>query len=320
MVSMVTMWTSLSTVLCLVTYLSSAEDACPEVKYVAIGETDKLTILRGCPGLPGPPGQKGEAGPSAEKGAKGDAGKAGPAGQPGSAGSTGLTGLKGEKGEHGFSGPAYALRNCKELRNQGTFLSGWYKIYPDGENPLTVLCDMDTDGGGWIVFQRRYDGTVNFLREWNDYKQGFGNQLSEFWLGNDNIHRLTSSGTHEFRVDLTDYENNYSFATYASFALSGEEENYKLHIGAFTGGSAGDSLTYHNDRPFSTKDRDNDVYPDNCAARFKGAWWYGECHNSNLNGQYLRGTQTSYADGVNWESGKGTHYSYKITEMKFRPV
>lgn len=320
MVSMVTMWTSLSTVLCLVTYLSSAEDACPEVKYVAIGETDKLTILRGCPGLPGPPGQKGEAGPSAEKGAKGDAGKAGPAGQPGSAGSTGLTGLKGEKGEPGFSGPAYAPRNCKELQNQGTFLSGWYKIYPDGENPLTVLCDMDTDGGGWIVFQRRYDGTVNFFREWNDYKQGFGNQLSEFWLGNDNIHRLTSSGTHEFRVDLTDYENNYSFATYASFALSGEGENYKLHIGAFTGGSAGDSLTYHNDRPFSTKDRDNDVYPDNCAARFKGAWWYGECHNSNLNGQYLRGTQTSYADGVNWESGKGTHYSYKITEMKFRPV
>ncbi|XP_073500743.1 ficolin-1-like [Phyllobates terribilis] len=320
MVSVETMWTSVVSVLCLVSCIRSAEDACPEVKYVAIGETEKLTILRGCPGLPGPSGPKGEAGPSAEKGSKGDPGKAGPAGQQGPAGTPGLTGQKGEKGDSGSSIPAYASRNCKELRQQGNFLSGWYKIYPDGENPLTVLCDMDTDGGGWIVFQRRYDGSVNFFREWKDYKQGFGSQLSEFWLGNENIHRLTSSGTHEFRVDLTDFENNISFAAYASFAVSGEGDNYKLHIGAFTGGNAGDSLTYHNDRPFSTKDRDNDDFPENCAGRFKGAWWYGGCHNSNLNAQYLRGKHTSYADGVNWEAGNGQHYSYKITEMKFRPV
>ncbi|XP_069824899.1 ficolin-2-like isoform X2 [Dendropsophus ebraccatus] len=261
MVITVTMWASVAA-LCLVTGIV-AEESCPEVKYVAIGEADKLTILRGCPGLPGAPGQKGEAGQAGEKGSKGDPGKAGPTGQ------------QGEKGEPGFSGPAYASRNCKELRDQGNFLSGWYKIYPDGENPLTVLCDMDTDGGGWTVFQRRYDGSVNFFREWNDYKQGFGNQLSEFWLGNDNIHRLTSSG---------------------------------------------DGLAYHNDRPFTTKDRDNDVYSENCAVNFKGAWWYGSCHNANLNGQYLRGAQTSYADGVNWKFGKGQYYSYKITEMKFRPV
>ncbi|KAG8550268.1 hypothetical protein GDO81_026939 [Engystomops pustulosus] len=306
MVSIVTMWTSVVTALCLVTCIHSAEESCPEVKYVAIGETDKLTILRGCPGLPGSPGHKGDTGPAGEKGSRGDVGKAGPAGQPG------------EKGEPAFSGLAYAPRNCKELLDQGSFLSGWYKIYPDGETALTVMCDMDTDGGGWIVFQRRYDGTVNFFRDWNDYKRGFGNQLTEFWLGNDNIQRLTSSGSHEFRVDLTDYENNYSFATYASFALSGD--NYKLQIGAFTGGSAGDSLSYHNDRPFSTKDRDNDIHADNCAVMFKGAWWYGECHNANLNGLYLRGKHTSYADGIIWETGKGDYYSYKITEMKFRPV
>ncbi|KAM3915701.1 ficolin-2-like [Leptodactylus fuscus] len=228
--------------------------------------------------------------------------------------------MKGEKGEPGSSGPAYAHRNCKELQDQGTYLSGWYKIYPDGETPLTVLCDMDTDGGGWIVFQRRCDGSVDFFRGWSDYKRGFGSQLSEFWLGNDNIHRLTSSGTQVFRVDLTDYDNNYSFATYASFSLSGEGDNYKLHIGAFTGGSAGDSLSYHNDRPFSTKDRDNDIFPENCATKFKGAWWYGSCHNSNLNGQYLRGNHNSYADGINWQTGRGDHHSYKISELKFRPL
>ncbi|KAM3914466.1 ficolin-1-B-like [Leptodactylus fuscus] len=311
------MWTWVAAVLCLVSCISSAEDSCPEVKYVTIGESDKLTILRGCPGLPGPPGKNGDSG---EKGSKGDPGKVGPAGQPGSEGSSGLTGQKGEKGEPGFSGPAYAARNCKELLDQGAYLSGWYEIYPDGETPLKVLCDMDTDGGGWIVFQRRYDGSVDFFRGWSDYKRGFGSQLSEFWLGNDNIHRLTSSGTQVFRVDLTDVDNKHSFATYASFSLSGESDNYKLHIGAFTGGSAGDSLSYHKDRPFTTKDKDNDVHPDNCAVMFKGAWWYGECHDSNLNGQYLSGNYNINADGVIWETGRGNHHSYKMAEMKFRPV
>ncbi|XP_077308016.1 ficolin-1-like [Lithobates pipiens] len=314
------MWTLVASVLCLMTSLTHTEETCPDVKLVGIEGSDKLAILRGCPGLPGPPGQKGEPGAPSEKGPKGEPGKAGPAGPPGVEGVPGDKGQKGEKGNPGTPDRGYAARNCKELLNLGTIFSGWYTIYPDGEKSLTVFCDMDTEGGGWIVFQRRYDGTVNFFRDWADYKRGFGNQLSEFWLGNDNIHLLTLSGTHEFRVDLIDYENNFSFAAYASFAILGEKDNYQLKIGAYTGGSAGDSLGYHNDRPFTTKDKDNDIHGTNCAADFKGAWWYGGCHNSNLNGLYLRGAHTSYANGVNWETGKGQHYSYKITEMKFRPV
>ncbi|XP_018417944.1 PREDICTED: ficolin-2-like [Nanorana parkeri] len=314
------MWTLVASILCLMTSLTDTKETCPDVKLVGIEGSEKLAILRGCPGLPGPLGQKGEPGAPSEKGAKGEPGKAGPAGPPGVVGVPGVKGQKGEKGDTGTPDRGYAARNCKELLNLGHFLSGWYTIYPDGEKSLTVFCDMDTEGGGWIVFQRRYDGTVNFFREWKDYKRGFGNQLSEFWLGNDNIHMLTSSGTHEFRVDLIDFENNFSFAAYASFAILGEEDNYKLKIGVFTGGSAGDSLVYHNNRPFSTKDRDNDEYGSNCAADFKGAWWYGSCHNSNLNGLYLRGKHESYANGVNWESGMGQHYSYKNTEIKFRPV
>ncbi|XP_040215034.1 ficolin-1-B-like isoform X2 [Rana temporaria] len=329
------MWTLVASVLCLMTSLTHTEETCPDVKLVGIEGSDKVAILRGCPGLPGPPGQKGEPGAPSEKGPKGEHGKAGPAGSPGVNGVPGAKGQTGPKGEPGKAGPAglpgekgdkgtpdrgYAARNCKELLNLGTIFSGWYTIYPDGKKSLTVYCDMDTEGGGWIVFQRRYDGTVNFFRDWKDYKRGFGNQLSEFWLGNDNIHLLTSSGTHELRVDLTDYENNYSFAAYASFAILGEKDNYQLKIGAFTGGSAGDSLGHHNNSPFTTKDKDNDEYPTNCAAEFKAAWWYAKCHTANLNGLYLRGAHESYANGVIWESAKGFYYSYKITEMKFRPV
>ena len=85
-------------------------------------------------------------------------------------------------------------------------------------------------------------------------------------------------------------------------------------------GNAGDSLARQRGNFFSTKDRDNDIWHDNCAVRFKGAWWYNDCHNSNLNGLYHRGRHSSFADGVNWYHWKGYNYSAKRAEMKLKPV
>ena len=85
-------------------------------------------------------------------------------------------------------------------------------------------------------------------------------------------------------------------------------------------GTAGDSLSWHRGMAFSTKDRDNDNKAGNCAVIYKGAWWYNACHGSNLNGRYLRGKHSSYADGVNWARWKGPHYSAKRAEMKIKPV
>ena len=81
----------------------------------------------------------------------------------------------------------------------------------------------------------------------------------------------------------------------------------------------GDSLSSHENQAFTTKDRDNDVYDGgNCATAYKGGWWYGACHSSNLNGLYLGGPHESYADGVIWRPWKGYHYSLKHVEMKMR--
>ena len=83
--------------------------------------------------------------------------------------------------------------------------------------------------------------------------------------------------------------------------------------------SEGDSLTGHVGEKFSTRDQDNDVWPNSCAVTFKGAWWYDKCHSSNLNGAYLRGRHSSYADGVEWYGWTGYNYSLRFTEMKIRP-
>ena len=86
-------------------------------------------------------------------------------------------------------------------------------------------------------------------------------------------------------------------------------------------GSAGDSLSYHRDRPWSTPDQDNDEYPTgNCAEHFHGAWWYKWCSRSNLNGRYHRRNDSPYARGVTWGGQKGEWSFLKRTEMKMRPA
>ncbi|XP_063807802.1 ficolin-1-like [Pseudophryne corroboree] len=125
-------------------------------------------------------------------------------------------------------------------------------------------------------------------------------------------------GTWELRVDLQDFNAGNYFAKYKSFKIMGESEKYKLILGDFVSGTAGDSLRNHNGMNFTTTDQDNDAFPNNCAQRFKGAWWYNGCHWANLNGQYLPGKHTTFADGINWFTGKGHNYSYRQSEMKIR--
>ncbi|KAI8494090.1 Fibrinogen C domain-containing protein 1 [Branchiostoma belcheri] len=198
-------------------------------------------------------------------------------------------------------------KDCKEiLDNSEPTPSGVYMVYPaDNLAGFQVYCDMHTDGGGWTVFQKRQDGTVDFYRRWADYKTGFPSNLNgEFWLGNDKLHRLTEQKAYGLRVDLEDTTGNTRYATYSSFSISDESDQYRLTVGGYSG-NAGDGLTYpHSGRMFSTKDSDNDVFSGHCSQDFKGGWWYDACHHSNLNGLYRLGSHSSYADGVNWSPWK----------------
>ena len=119
-----------------------------------------------------------------------------------------------------------------------------YTINPDGGKPIQVLCDMITDGGGWTVFQRRLDGSVDFYLDWESYKNGFGGLEGEFWLGNDNLHRLTATDNVTLRVDLEDFDGNKTYAEYTTFKVAGEADKYRLLIGGYNG-TAGDSMVFH---------------------------------------------------------------------------
>jgi len=175
---------------------------------------------------------------------------------------------------------------------------------------------MRTDGGGWTVFQRRQDGSVDFYRGWTDYKAGFGQLTAEFWLGNDKIHRLTASRPSSVRVELKDWNGGKAYAKYGRFSIGDEQAQYRLEVGSYSG-TAGDSLAYHNNMAFSTKDRDNDRWSSHCAVSKTGAWWYNACWHSNLNGKYLGDTTSN--QGILWYQWKNAALSLKFTEMKLRP-
>ena len=189
---------------------------------------------------------------------------------------------------------------------------------PDGKGSFNVYCDMRTDGGGWTVFQRRQDGSVDFYRGWNDYKSGFGQLTAEFWLGNDKIHRLTVARPSSLRVELEDWNGVRVYAKYGKFKIGDGQAKYRLEVGSYSG-TAGDSLiSQHNNMAFSTKDRDNDRWSSNCAVSFTGAWWYGDCYHTNLNGKYLGNVWQGSGNGIRWYKFRG-NLSLKFTEMKLRP-
>lgn len=161
-------------------------------------------------------------------------------------------------------------------------------------SPLLVSCH-----DGWIVVGRRIDGMVEFDRTWNEYAEGFGSPVNEFWLGNEALHRLTRDNCTSLRVDLTDIYGSHWRAEYDNFLVESENTGYRLSVSGYSG-NATDALSYQNGMSFSAKDRDMDISSADCAANYRGGWWFSHCQHANLNGRYSLGLAWYQSDNNRW--------------------
>ena len=109
---------------------------------------------------------------------------------------------------------------------------------------------MKTDGGGWTVFHKRFNGFVGFYRDWDEYKNGFGEVRGEHWLGNEKIHQLTEIPS-QLRVEINKTSSGTRYAKYSNFTITNEATNYTLFVG-FYSGDAKDKLTGYNGMAFTT--------------------------------------------------------------------
>ncbi|XP_012226393.1 protein scabrous-like [Linepithema humile] len=177
--------------------------------------------------------------------------------------------------------------NC-EKRNGLTLLA------PGPGAPLLASCH-----DGSIVVARRIDGAMDFDRSWNEYSIGFGSPVSEFWIGNEALHRLTRDNCSRLRVDLTDTYGVHWRAEYEHFTVDSEETGYRLHVSGYSG-NATDALSYQDGMAFSAKDRDMDISTTDCAANYRGGWWFSHCQHANLNGRYSLGLTWFQSNTNEW--------------------
>ncbi|KAI2536320.1 fibrinogen gamma chain [Homo sapiens] len=237
--------------------------------------------------------------------------------------------------------------DCQDIANKGAKQSGLYFIKPLKANQqFLVYCEIDGSGNGWTVFQKRLDGSVDFKKNWIQYKEGFGHLsptgTTEFWLGNEKIHLISTQSAipYALRVELEDWNGRTSTADYAMFKVGPEADKYRLTYAYFAGGDAGDAFdgfdfgddpsdkffTSHNGMQFSTWDNDNDKFEGNCAEQDGSGWWMNKCHAGHLNGVYYQGgtyskasTPNGYDNGIIWATWKTRWYSMKKTTMKIIP-
>ncbi|OWF41792.1 Angiopoietin-related protein 7 [Mizuhopecten yessoensis] len=180
-----------------------------------------------------------------------------------------------------------------------SYCSGVFTVTPVTGITFDVYCDMDTPGGPWTVIQNRYDGSVDFMRSWTEYKEGFGYLHGEFWLGMEPIRSLLEL-RQSLRITLESWQGDVKYADYTTFDIGSETEKYMLTL-QHSNGTSDDVMWFHTAMAFSTFDRDNDNAPNSCSNLYKGAWWYNWCQRSNLNGLYVEDTGKNDAAAMTWK-------------------
>ena len=169
----------------------------------------------------------------------------------------------------------------------GHTTSGPYTIQPNTLRPqITVCCDMETDGGGWTIIQRRIDDT-SFDEKWFHYQNGFGIPCGSYWIRLDNIHALTQQTNYQLRVELSDFQGNKTYADYKFFAVGSARNKYSLYVSGYNQNStAGNSLEESSGGlRFTTSDSDKDYSyfsPGSCTPSYRCSCTARDCTNTGI--------------------------------------
>ena len=187
---------------------------------------------------------------------------------------------------------------------------------------------METDGGGWIVIQRRNAsmGWVNFTRNIADYENGFGDVDGEFWIGLRIIHELTNQQNMAMKMKVWNESGNSMNWNYQQFSIYNKNNRYAIHQ---LSGSSGDGRydafgqTINTNTHFHTHDYHYSGW-NNCGYTRQSGWWYyhGQCgSNSNPNGRHQPSGQCGVdqtGERLVWRMSNG-YRAYTHSEMKIRP-
>nr|XP_045582807.1 techylectin-5A-like isoform X2 [Procambarus clarkii] len=213
--------------------------------------------------------------------------------------------------------------DCHDLLQAGYNQSGVYQLYPyrceRDEEEVRAWCDLEGERGGWTVVlaRRKVPEQVNFNRGWREYREGFGDPQTEYWIGNRVLHELTSRRPQVLRVELEDWDEQSRWAEYQSFLVEEEDSLFRIHLSQYTG-NAGDAMKSHDNMYFTTSDRDNDSHSStNCAVSYHGGFWYHGCHTASPTSLFLEKQKST--KGLTWNTWYSDRTTLKAVTFKIRP-
>lgn len=208
-------------------------------------------------------------------------------------------------------------KTCLEIlqKNPGS-ADGIYTIDPDGTGPVEEFdcyCDMTTDGGGWTLVLLSNANVTGCPRPYWDEAVNNINLVGTFSADLTSFDLLmgvsywNTMGT-KARLDMGASPTSLSHQAYYDFSLD-EDNNYALMMSneSITIGSTSPGMfEYHNGRPLTTRDRDNDSYLSNCSMNYyESAWWYNNCWS----GSFWGGGLESFQDAPYW-TGMSVFFDY----------
>ena len=204
----------------------------------------------------------------------------------------------------------FNIKDCTEWKELGYNEDGIYLIALPASGVKLVKCVMSIQKGGWIVIQQRFDGSVNFSRNWDDYREGFGTLNGEFWLGNKYLYELTANESHKWFFIATTFDGSNGTSCYEDFKVKSETQDFEM-TASFKNGN--NSLQ---DSIFSTFDRQNLKNSNVCTNKHDGGgFWHNSCGNFHPNGEYKKQATVPSKTGIYWHKFKGDSISMKKTLM-----